>query len=246
MYTHLATWLIQGAKLVGPYNCTDRRVRVYASSIPSTPWQYGFEGWPFWNEQLLYATSSVECVLFMKKVKYQEELVRNATVRRQPRSEAERREQFVRVVVLNDLAHSSQRSLVVVRLEVVVVMQRCRLIGIAIRSCEVHTNRAVDLTPAITTTTSAWRHAFQRKERSQRRLTRHECSQETCELAQSDNSSTQPEQEYTHHWNESVRYILQKYTTWSGPYHPWMFILLSFFGLFLRVYALKNKLHDWK
>ena len=147
MYTHLATWLIQGAKLVGPYNCTDRRVRVYASSIPSTPWQYGFEGWPFCNEQLVYATSSVEWVLFVKKWKYQEELVRNATVRGQPRSEAERREQFVRVVVLNDLADRSQGALVEVRLVCVVVVQWRWLVRIAVRRREVHAHRTVDLTP---------------------------------------------------------------------------------------------------
>lgn len=76
--------------------------------------------------------------------------MRNATVWRQSRTEAESREQLVRVVVLNDLSDRAQRSLVEVGRVRVVVVQRCRLVGIAVRRGEVDAHSAVDLTPART------------------------------------------------------------------------------------------------
>lgn len=56
--SHLATWLMTGAKLVGPYSWTVRRLWKYASSTPSIPTQFGFSAFVFCNKETQFVKNT--------------------------------------------------------------------------------------------------------------------------------------------------------------------------------------------
>lgn len=132
VFSHLATWLTTGAKLVGPYSWTVLRLWWYASNIPSIPLQYGFSMFPFWERRMgrkkRLKPEFLQQETVTKRTQagrlHQWKLVGHPSIRGQFGAEAQSRKHLVAVVVLNDLPDGLQCHGVSVQLVGVHVVQR--------------------------------------------------------------------------------------------------------------------------